>query len=104
MIDLVYEQLRNDSVCASACQFSREFLGRSSSYYSVLKARKQHPTTDVLFTLEYALKNKAEAYSSNRYPFFIRTRNHLLQLQADVREYRENRIMNKFMSYKDAIE
>ena len=103
MIELVYEQLRNDSVCESACQFSREFLGRSSSYYSVLKARKQHPTTDVLFTLEYTLKHKAEAYSSNSYPFFIRTRNHLLQLQTDVREYRENRIMNKFMSYKDAI-
>jgi len=103
MIDLVYEQLRNDSVCESACQFSREFLGKSASYYSVLKSRNQQPTTDVLFTLEYALKNKAEAYSSNRYPFFIRTRNHLLQLQTDVREYRENRIMEKFMSNKDAI-
>ena len=103
MIDLVYEQLRNDSVCASACEFSRDFLGRSASYYSVLKARKQQPTTDVLFILEYALKNRAELYSSNRYPYFIRTRNHLLQLQTDVREYRENRIMNKFMGYKNAL-
>ena len=101
MIDLVYEQLRNDSVCVSACQFSREFLGRSSSYYSVLKARKQHPTTDVLFTLEYALKNKAETYSSNRYPFFIRTRNHLLTLSSKVKDYRESRVMNDFINFKN---
>ena len=101
MIDAVYEQLRNDSVCESAYQFSREFLGRSPSYYSVLKARKKQATTDVLFTLEYALENKAKAYSSNNYPFFIRTRNHLLQMKQAVREYRESKIMTDFINFKE---
>lgn len=98
MIDAVYEQLRNDSVCESAYQFSREFLGRSSSYYSVLKARKKQATTDVLFTLEYALESKAKDYSSNKYPFFIR--NHLLQMQKEVRAYRENKVMKDFINFK----
>lgn len=101
MIDAVFEQLRSDSVCESAYQFSREFLGRSSSYYSVLKSRKKQATTDVLFTLEYALENKAKAYSSNNYPFFIRTRNHLLQMKEAVRQYRENKIMSDFINFKD---
>ena len=103
MIDVVYEQLRNDSVCESAYQFSREFLGKSSSYYSVLKSRKKQATTDVLFTLEYALENKAKAYSSNNYPFFIRTRNHLLQMKEEVRRYRENKIMTDFINFKDEV-
>ena len=100
MIDMVFEQLRNDSVCKSAYQFSREFLGKSSSYYSVLKTRKQNPSTDVLFTLEYALENKAKLYSRNNYPFFIRTRNHLLQMKEEVRRYRENKIMSDFINFK----
>lgn len=101
MIDAVFEQLRNDSVCETACQFSKEFLGRSPSYYSVLKARKLQPTTDVLFTLEFALGNRAKDYSSNNYPFFIRTRNHLLQMKEEVRQYRENKIMNDFVNFKN---
>lgn len=101
MIDEVFEQLRNDSVCTSAYQFSREFLGRSPSYYSVLKARKKQATTDVLFTLEYALENKAKSYASNRYPFFIRTRNHLLEMKEAVRAYRENKVITSFINFKD---
>ena len=100
MIDEVFEQLKNDSVCESAYQFSREFLGKSPSYYSVLKARKKQATTDVLFTLEFALEKKAKEYSSNRYPFFIRTRNHLIQLQKEVRIYREKKIMDDFINFK----
>lgn len=103
MIEEVYEQLRNDNVCESAYQFSKDFLGRSSSYYSVLKARNKQPTTDVLLTLEYALANKAKAYCNNNYPYFIRTRNHLLKMKEEVRLYRENKIIDKFMGYKDAI-
>jgi len=100
MIDAVFEQLKNDSVCESAYQFSREFLGRSPSYYSVLKSRKKQATIDVLFTLEFALENKAKAYNNNNYPFFIRTRNHLLQMKEAVREYRENKIMTDFINFK----
>lgn len=100
MINAVFEQLKNDNVCESAYQFSKEFLGRSPSYYSVLKSRKKQATTDVLFTLEYALENKAKAYSSNKYPYFIRTRNHLLQMKEAVKEYRENKIMTDFINFK----
>ena len=101
MIDLVFEQLRNDHVCGSAYQFSKEFLGKSPSYYSVLKARKKQPTTNVLFTLEFTLRNKAEFYSNNNYPYFIRTRNHLLTLSSKVKDYRESKVMNDFINFKN---
>ena len=101
IIDYVYEQLRSDSVCNSAYEYSREFLGRSASYYSVLKAQKKEPSFDVLLILEVALKKRAELYKSCNYPFFIRTRNHLLEMSKTVREYREQQIMMKFITCKD---
>ncbi len=62
IIGNVYKQLRSDSVCKSAYEYSRDFLGRSSSYYSVLKAQEREPSSDVLLILEVALKKKAELY------------------------------------------
>ena len=103
MIDKVYEQLRNDCVCDSAYQFSSEYLGKSPSYYSVYKMRKQQPTVDMLLILEFALSNAAERYSSTRYPFFIRTRNQLLKLQDDVKKYRKSTVINKINNYKATI-
>ena len=100
IIDYVYEQLRNDSVCESAYKFSREFLGRSSSYYSVLKAQKREPSNTVLLTLEIALKKRAELYVNPRYPFIIRTRNHLLEMHEAVKKYREQQILMRFITYK----
>lgn len=96
----IYEELRNSNVCSSAYQFSREFLCRSSSYYSVLKARDYQPTTDVLMTLELALKKAAEYYSSQHYPHFIHTKNRLLLLLKEVREYRDSRILFNFVNYR----
>ncbi len=101
IIDYVYQQLRNDSVCNSAYEYSRDFLGRSSSYYSVLKAQGKHPSFDVLLILEIALMKKAELYESSNYPFFIRTRNHLLEMNEAVKKYREQQILMKFITYKD---
>ena len=101
IIDYVYEQLRNDSVCESAYKFSREFLGRSSSYYSVLKAQQREPTFDVLLILEIALMKRAESYANPNYPFMIRTRNHLLEMHKMVKEYREQKILMKFITYKN---
>lgn len=101
IIDYVYEQLRSDSVCASAYEYSKEFLGRSASYYSVLKAKKREPSFNVLLMLEVALKKKAELYENPKYPFIIRTRNHLLEMHKAVKDYRERQIMMKFITYKN---
>lgn len=101
IIDYVYKQLRNDSVCNSAYEFSRDFLGRSASYYSVLKAQQREPSFNVLLILEVALKKKAELYENPKYPFIIRTRNHLLEMHKAVKDYREQQIMMKFITYKN---
>ena len=101
IIDYVYKQLRDDNVCKSAYEYSKEYLGRSRSYYSVLKAEKREASCEVLLVLELALIKKAELYASNNYPYFIRTRNHLLEMHKNVKEYREQKILMDFITYKD---
>ena len=101
LIESIYQKLHDQNICGSGYDFSVRFLGKSPSYYSVIKTRNQNPTTDVLFTLEFSLERKAKEYSSNRYPFFIRTRNRLLQLKKEVRKYREKKIMDDFINFKD---
>jgi len=58
MIEEIYKDLKKQKKCNSGYQFSREFLGKSNSYYSVLKARKEEPTLDVITVLEYVLDNQ----------------------------------------------
>mgnify|MGYP000557053050 CR=1 FL=1 len=102
IIDYVYEQLRNDSVCDSAYEYSRIFLGRSSSYYSVLKAQNREPTSDVLLLLEAALMSRTELYMNNNYPHVLRIRNNLLEMHKIVKDNREQQIMMRFITQKDA--
>lgn len=100
IIEYVYEQLRNDNVCSSAYEYSKDYLGKSSSYYSVLKAQKREASNTVLLTLELALEKKAEFYANDKIPYFIRTHNHLLEMLKAVKSYREQQIMMNFVTYK----
>ena len=101
IIDYVYKQLRNEGVCLSAYEYSREFLGRSASYYSVLRAQEREPSSNVLLILEVALKKRSELYVSEKYPFFIRIHNHLLEMHKMVKEYREQQILMRFITHKE---
>lgn len=100
IIDQVYKQLRDDNVCRSAYQFSKQFLQKSPSYYSVIKSRNIAPSFDALLALEATLLETAQAYTSNRYPFFIRTRKHLLAMHSAVSKHRQQQVLLKFINNK----
>jgi hypothetical protein len=51
----IYEELRRKKICSNEREFSRHFLGKSDSYYSVVKARKQDISLEALCYLEYVL-------------------------------------------------
>jgi hypothetical protein len=104
VIEKVFEQLRNDNVCRTAHEFSEDFLGRSPSYYSMLKARRREPSTEALLTLELSLRSAARIFESNRYPYFVRTHKHLLELVECVTALRQanaNKHVSPRFSYFD---
>ena len=80
LLENIYEQLRYDNVVSNAYQFSKQFLGKNETYYSVLKARKQEPNLATLIYLETQLIDSASFYKKYNYPHFKRTYNHLVKL------------------------
>ena len=90
MIESIYKTLHDQNICDSAYDFSVRFLGKSRSYYSVLKTRKEEPSMEAIATLEIALKNTSNLFS-DRHPIFTKTRISLQSLSNDVKQYREKR-------------
>ena len=90
LLDTIYQKLHEQSVCESGYEFSVRYLGKSRSYYSVLKARKEEPSIEALSTLEISLKNTSAIFS-DRHPVLTRTRITLQQLSDEVKSYREER-------------
>ena len=95
VLEDVYKQLHNERLCDSAYDFSENYLGKAKSYYSVLKARNAEPSTDALVMLELSLKNKALVFESDKYEFFKKLRSGLLSLSNEVRNYRDERCMDR---------
>ncbi len=91
LIENIYKTLHEHNLCNSAYDFSVHYLGKSKSYYSVLKARNETPSIEAITTLETALKNTTTTYSSNKHPFYIKNRDALTQMTADIERYREQR-------------
>ena len=91
LIDTVYKKLYDQHLCKSAYDFSVRFLGKSKSYYSVIKARNDIPSIEAISTLETALKNTSLVYDNNKFPYYPKTRDSLLKMSADVARYREQR-------------
>ena len=96
LIESIYQILHDQSICDSGYEFSVRFLGKSKSYYSVLKARKMEPSIEAIATLELSLKNTSTIFS-DRHPVLTRTRISLQKLSNEVKLYREKRT-NKTLS------
>jgi len=88
LLEEVYERLKSENLCVSGYDFSQNFLGKTKSYYSVLKARNAQPSVDALVMLEISLKEKAKIYENGSYEFYGRLRNSLESLSSEVRQYR----------------
>lgn len=89
LIEQVFKKLQNEKLCNSAYDFSVRYLGKSKSYYSVIKARKKMPSIATIATLEMALKNTAFLFSNSSHPVINKTHQSLYELYSKVGNYRE---------------
>jgi hypothetical protein len=87
----IFEELHGIRLCKSAYDFSTDYLGKSKSYFSVLKANKVKPSIDTLAILEIALKEKASDYENDKYDIFTLRRKQLLSLSNTVSAMRNQR-------------
>jgi hypothetical protein len=87
LLEKVYDELRQLHLCSSAYKFSVNYLGKSPSYFSVLKARNEEPSIEALVTLEAALNRKACLYG-DAHPCLTRTRKLLVELAKEVGAHR----------------
>ena len=99
LIETIYQKLYDQDICDSGYDFSVRFLGKSQSYYSVIKSRKEQPSIEVIATLEIALKNTSNLFS-DRHPIFTKTRISLQDLAVDVGQYREH-LSNEILSQRE---
>lgn len=55
-IHTIFSSLKKSRCCSNAYDFSENYLGRTKSYYSVLKARNLEPSLEAVLNLEYKLE------------------------------------------------
>ena len=103
IIEKVFKQLQLNRICNSGYDFSTKYLGKSKSYFSVLKTRNNEPTIDTLMMLELTLKKKASFYVNNKYPIFAIRRNQLLTLSNEVSDVRKKRLNDKLKCYEYVV-
>ena len=99
----IFEELHNSRLCRNAYEFSTNYLSRSKSYYSVLKAKNVSPSIDTLAILETALKEKANDYKNDKYEIFTIRRRQLLSLSVSVGEMRNQRCIEALSKYDDEV-
>ena len=99
----IFEELHGVRLCNSAYDFSTNYLGRSKSYFSVLKANQAKPSIDTLAILETALREKASDYDSDEYEIFTVRRNQLLSLSASVSTMRNQRCIDALSEYESEV-
>ena len=100
----IFEELHGVHLCKSAYDFSTNFLGKSQSYYSMLKANNARPSIDALAILETALIKKASDYNNDKYEIFIVRRNQLLSLSASVSTMRNQRCIDALSKYDSEVQ
>ena len=89
MIEDIFDQLQKNQLCRSGYDFSRRFLGKSQSYFSVLRATAKEPGIGTWIKLEDILKEKAEIYCYGEYPSLIEKKQALDELSKQVALYRK---------------
>jgi len=52
----IYEELKEGNFCKSAYAFSRDYMNKDRSYYSVLIARKKEPSMEAWVMLNFTLQ------------------------------------------------
>ena len=102
-LQAIFEELHGIRLCKSAYDFGTKFLGKSKSYYSVLKAKDSDPSIDTLAVLETALKEKANDYVGEKYEIFTIRRKQLLSLSNTVSAMLNQRCIEALSKYDSEV-
>ena len=71
LLENIYTQLTQINPISTE-EFSQDYLGKSTSYYRVLKHQNSEPTNFVLEHLGYCLHQQAIVHSSSKHPFLMK--------------------------------
>ena len=83
-INDIYEKLKENNLCRSGHDFSRDYLGKHHSYLSMLKARDQRASIEAWLMLSYSLQSRAQVLAASENPFILEAATHLTKLQKVV--------------------
>jgi hypothetical protein len=103
----IYETLNKIDLCDSAYSFSTDYLGKSKSYYSVLKAKEKEAGIDSILWLETVLREKIRDYSKFDYQRYKEKKDELVKLHKLAnqlsKDYRIAKGIDKDEDYDDEI-
>lgn len=90
-IQTIYHSLRQARCCSSAYDFSENYLGKTRSYYSVLKAREKEPSLEAVLNLEYKIGKLEENLLQSNDINLEEAAGKLKKIGVDVARYRDQR-------------
>jgi hypothetical protein len=67
-IDLVFGELQRIGQCSSRSQFSRDWLGRETSYYRSIQSKGLRPSIEAQVNLAARLRDLGMCLGSSEYP------------------------------------
>jgi hypothetical protein len=67
-IDLVFGELQRIGQCSSRSQFSRDWLGRETSYYRSIQSKGLRPSIEAQVNLAARLRDLGMCFGSSEYP------------------------------------
>ena len=68
MIEVIYNELRQNGVVGSSNEFSKEWLGMEKSYLRCLRAKQRQPSTKAIAACAARLKHLSNTLSSSNKP------------------------------------
>ena len=99
-IQQIFEELHKVRICKSGYEFSTKFLGKSKSYYSVIKAKNELASISALAMLEASLQQYADLYNNDKFETFGIRRKQLLELSKKATELRSKQCALKLSQIK----
>jgi len=86
-IQEIYEELKQEQLCKTGYDFSRDYFNKDRSYYSVLKAKDMEPSIEALVMLNFALQRRERIFGVSEFEQVREKASKLNALQAEVSEH-----------------
>jgi hypothetical protein len=100
----IYETLNKIDMCDNAYDFSTDYLGKSKSYYSVMKAKEKEASIDSILWLESVLREKIRDYSKFDYQRYKEKKCELINLHKQANQLSKNYRIAKGIDEEDGYD